>query len=134
MNYWLIGKIVKISNLEYGVGVKIRETKIGGTTKNGHEVGTVDQSWNCITSSSALSKYIKSYFKVGATVLVNGWVEQYTTHKENEPISHSLKVKIGTIDLWNMGDPQLRKSREKFNSSMVGDEKPTFDNDFDNDF
>ena len=27
------------------------ETKIGGTSKNGHNIGTVDQTWNFVTSS-----------------------------------------------------------------------------------
>ena len=134
MYYWLIGKITNISDMEYGVSVKVRETKIGGTTKNGHEVGTVDQSWNCITSSTALSKYIKNYFKVGAVVIINGWVEQYTEHSEKVSNLRNIKVKIKSIDLWNMGDPQLRKNREKFNSNIVGDIKPTLDNNFDDDF
>ena len=42
MNCWVIGKILKISPVKYGVMVKVRETKIGGTSKNGHNIGTVD--------------------------------------------------------------------------------------------
>ena len=99
MNCWVIGKILKISPVKYGVMVKVRETKIGGTSKNGHNIGTVDQTWNFVTSSQALTKYINQYFRNGATVLINGWAEQHTTIEENEPISQSLTLKIISINL-----------------------------------
>ena len=133
MNCWVIGKIQKIATIKYGVMVKIRETKIGGTSKNGHNIGTVGQIWNFVTSSQALTKYINQYFRVGATVLINGWAEQHTTREENEPNSQSLTLKITTIDLWNMGDPKKVASKEKFNESIVGDAKPTV-SDFNSDF
>ena len=133
MNCWVIGKILKISPLKYGLLVKVRETKIGGTSKNGHDIGTVDQTWNFITSSSSLTKYVNQYFKVGATVLINGWAEQHTTAIENEPISQSLTLKIISIDLWNMGDPKKVASKQKFNESIVGNAKPTI-SDFGSDF
>jgi hypothetical protein len=133
MNCWVIGKILKISPVKYGVMVKVRETKIGGTSKNGHNIGTVDQIWNFVTSSQALTKYINQYFRVGATVLINGWAEQHTTREENEPISQSLTLKIISIDLWNMGDPKKVASKEKFNESIVGNSKPTV-SDFNSDF
>ena len=133
MNCWVIGKILKISPVKYGVMVKVRETKIGGTSKNGHNIGTVDQTWNFVTSSQALTKYINQYFRNGATVLINGWAEQHTTREDSEPNSQSLTLKIITIDLWNMGDPKKVASKEKFNESIVGDSKPTV-SDFNSDF
>ena len=42
MNCWVIGKILKISPVKYGVMVKVRETEIGGTSKNivtGKQIG-----------------------------------------------------------------------------------------------
>ena len=133
MNCWVIGKILKISPVKYGVMVKVRETKIGGTSKNGHNIGTVDQTWNFVTSSQALTKYINQYFRNGATVLINGWAEKHTTTEENEPISQSLTLKIISIDLWNMGDPKKVASKEKFNEGIVGNSKPEI-RDFDSDF
>lgn len=133
MNCWVIGKIQKIAPLKFGLLVKIRETKIGGVSKNGHPIGTVDQCWNFVTSSQALTKYVDQYFKVGATVLINGWAEQHTSTIENEPISQSLTLKIISIDLWNMGDPKKVASKQKFNESIVGNSKPNI-SDFNEDF
>ncbi len=134
MDFQIIGEIKKIIPIKYGLSIKIRETKIGGVTKNGHVVGTYDYSWYVVAQSEALKRYVQSYFRVGAFVKVKGVVEQSTTKDENSPNLRPPIYKIETIDLWNMGDPLKQKNRERYNSKAIGDETPDINNNFENDF
>lgn len=134
MNFLLIGTIKSIIPLPYGLCLKVRETQIGGTSKNGHEVGTYDYTWDCIAQSDAIKKYVQNYFRVGAIVIINGVGEQSISKGKKVPNFQNVQLKIKTIDLWNMGDPLKRKIREKYNSIVMGDEKPDINNRFEDDF
>lgn len=134
MNFTLIGTIKSITPITYGIALMVRETKIGGTSKNGHEIGTYDYTWKCIAQSEALRKYIQNYFRIGSIVMITGQVEQYIEKREEKPNSYNTSLKIQYIDLWNMGDPKKRRIRERYNSRVVGNDSPdtmdTFKNDF----
>lgn len=134
MDYLLIGEIKKIIPLKYGICVKIREKKIGGISKNGHEMGTYDYTWNCIANSEALVRYIKNYFKVRAYVKVKGFIEQLGTYEDKIANLNSIIIKIESIDLWNMNDPKKKKMMEKYNANTVGDNQPNIKDNFNNDF
>ena len=123
MDFLLIGIIKSIAPIKFGCCVKVRETQIGGTTKNGHEIGTYDYTWDCVTSSDALVRYINKFFRVGTYVMIKGKTVQ-SNHTDEDNKNYKSDVhKIETINLWNMGDPQKAKTREKYNSRVVGDNK-----------
>ena len=56
------------------------------------------------------------------------------TDEENNEYSRNIVFKIDRIDLFNNGDPAKSKTRERYNSKVVGEEVPDTDNNFDNDF
>jgi len=134
MEFLLIGTIKSIKSIKFGCCVRVRETQIGGTTKNGHDVGTYDYTWDCVTSSDALVRYINKFFRVGATVIIKGRISQSINTDEDDNGYKSDIHKIETINLWNIGDPKKEKNREKYNSKIVGDNKPNIDNNFEKDF
>ena len=134
MDYILIGKIKAIVPLPYGLCVKVRETKIGSTSKNGFEIGTYDYTWNCLAQSDAIQRYIKSYFRVGAVVKITGQIEQSSSDENKEDNLRSMKIKIANIDLWNMGDPKKERTRERYNDKVIGDDTPDTETSFKDDF
>ena len=134
MDFLVIGTIKSIIPNKYGIFVNVRETKIGGTSKNGHEIGTHDFTWGCLAQSEAIQKYVKNYFRVGAIVKIKGVIEQSSVRSEETPNSRVPVFKIESRDLWNMGDPLKRKIRERYNTNVVGEERPNMDNNFNDDF
>jgi len=133
MDFLIIGTITSIKPIKYGILVKIRETKIGGISKNGHEIGTYDYTWDFV-AQNAVANYINSFFRVGAKVKVKGVEVQSSTNEEIGANSHPLTRRIENIDLFNMADPKKKQIRERYNSKVVGDERPNIDNDFEDDF
>lgn len=134
MDFLVIGTIKSIIPNKYGIFVNVRETKIGGTSRNGHEIGTHDYTWGCLAQSESMQNYVKNYFRVGAIAKIKGTVGQSSTNEEKTPNMKTPIFKIDSIDLWNMGDPLKRKIREKYNDKALGGETPDMDNSFENDF
>lgn len=134
MEFLLIGRIKSIKSTKFGCCVSVRETKIGSITKNGHNTGTYDCTWNCMTSSSALTKYINNFFKENYLVIIKGIEISFLNVDEEKVYHKNIYHKIETINLWNMGDPSIIKNRERYNSKVIGDETPDINNKFDNDF
>lgn len=132
MDFTIIGTIKLIEPNVNGLHLRVRETKIGSISKNGYMMGEYDYTWECFVSSAALKKYIQTYFKPDYLVKIKGMVEQYRTKEEER--RYNVIFKIETIDLWNMGDPKKKKSREKLNNKVLGDERPNTLDSFENDF
>ena len=134
MDFLLIGTITTIKPIKYGLLVKIRETKVGGISKNGHEIGTLDYTWDCVANNTAIVNYINKFFRVGAKVKVKGVEVQSATNDEKVSNFHSITRRIESLDLFNMADPKKKQIRERYNTKVVGEERPNIDNDFDDDF
>lgn len=135
MDFLVIGTIKSIVPNKFGIFVNVRETKIGGITKNGREVGTHDYMWGCLAQSEAIQRYVQNYFKIGAVAKIKGTVEQMSTHDEKSPNFKAPVYKIESIDLWNMGDPLKKKNRERYNARAIGDGSPDVEhNNFEDDF
>ena len=134
MIFHLIGTITGIYNLPYGMVIKIRETQIGTRSRNGHNFGTYDYTWDCVINNSLKEKYIRENFKEGVMVSVLGNVGQAITKDDGSKGFKDKIFRIKTVDIFNLGDPTKEKKRERYNSKVVGDEAPDIGNKFESDF
>ena len=128
------GQIKAMNDLPYGLVLKIRETKNGITSKNGHDWGSYDNTWDFIVNKDADIKYIKTYFRVGAIVTIFGWADKCTSKDPKSSNPQYTVYRIKNIDFFNMGDPKRERKRERYNSKVVGDEVPDVNNNFESDF
>ena len=130
------GEITKITTTKTGnVIIAVRDTQVAFNTASGHKMGERDYIWYLVSRTPQEGSHFKNVFFKGARVWFSGKINQKKgTDEENNEYSRNIVFKIDRIDLFNNGDPSKSKTRERYNSKVVGEKTPDIDNNFENDF